>query len=391
MTSMVEMGLIGDPFALVPTAKVVHWAGRPEVRDLLLDIARSVRIDDSGLSEFVVLHGDWGAGKTHALRYLLTAINDTEKNDFESLALYVAKIKVGPKLSFLELYKRLMQDIGPMRIREIARTMRARVDAAAESLSSTLSPNEVFRISQEEGGFQRLALESCPPEDQPMIRLLLAIAEGNDTALAFLGGGKAPPSHSGFTQPVSTDFDAVHVFATFCRAITQSIGEQPPVFKAVHLLVDEAEDALQAKAAEQSELWGSIRELVNQVPYGMALLLAFTAEAAFLEAVMPEAVLERTTRRNIELQALDPLEAKEFLREHLAHYRPPGFQRPEPYYPFTEDSVDVVLEREPILVPRKMFRNLRQILNRAVKKEGIAPGEMIDGRLAVDIIEGLGL
>ena len=82
--------------------------------------------------------------------------------------------------------------------------------------------------------------------------------------------------------------------------------------------MDEVEDALLAKAPEQSEMWGSIRELVNRVPYRMALLLAMTGEAAYLEAVMPPAVLERTTRKNIELQALEPSEAKVFI--------PPAFR-----------------------------------------------------------------
>lgn len=391
MSNLLDFGLAGDPFALVPTAKVTHWAGRAEVRDLLLDVAHSVRIDEIGLSEFVIIHGDWGAGKTHALRYLFTTVNETEAQDFRSLAIYMPKIKVGQKLSFQEVYKRIVQDLGMARFRDIGQGLKRRVDAAAQALSASLTPQEVHDIHERGGGIKPRVIEACPPEDQPMLRLLLDLADGDEDAFSFLVGNRALPRSSGFTHQISTDFDAAHVFGSLCRAITLPIGEQEPVYKAVHLLIDEAEDALQAKAAEQAELWGAIREIVNQVPYRMALLIAFTAEAAFLEAVMPEAVLERTTRRNIELQALDINEAKEFLRDHLAFHRPEGFNTPTPYYPFTEDAIDIVLEREPILVPRKLFRHLRQILNRAIKREDLAPGDEIDAGMAAEIIASIGI
>jgi hypothetical protein len=55
---------------LVPGQKVTIWAGYEDVKRELLDVVDSCRSDRVGLSEFVVLHGEYGTGKSHDLRYL---------------------------------------------------------------------------------------------------------------------------------------------------------------------------------------------------------------------------------------------------------------------------------------------------------------------------------
>ncbi len=69
-----DFDLRQDPFPIAPESSVVNWAGDQEIRDELVDIVKGVRASDIGVSEFVVLHGEFGAGKSHALRYLRTKI-----------------------------------------------------------------------------------------------------------------------------------------------------------------------------------------------------------------------------------------------------------------------------------------------------------------------------
>ena len=80
MTDTLQLAkLTSNPFTLVPGRRVTVWAGYKELQQQLLDIVKSCRSDQVGLSEFVVLHGDYGAGKSHALRYLEYWITDAKR------------------------------------------------------------------------------------------------------------------------------------------------------------------------------------------------------------------------------------------------------------------------------------------------------------------------
>ena len=110
-----------------------------------------------------------------------------------------------------------------------------------------------------------------------------------------------------------------------------------------------------------------------------------------LEAVMPMAIAERTSRQNIELQALEVDEAKDFVKSQMANFRLEDFVPPQPFYPFSEDAIDYILEQIVILVPRKMFRALRMVLERAIRREGLQAGDEINAEMAEDIILSVGI
>jgi type II secretory pathway predicted ATPase ExeA len=101
MSDMSGYGLTENPFSLLPSTRITKWAGRKEVKNQLLDIVKSVLATDTGVSEFVFLHGSFGAGKSHALRFLATQINDVNAASFNSNAIYVPKVKLSEKISFL--------------------------------------------------------------------------------------------------------------------------------------------------------------------------------------------------------------------------------------------------------------------------------------------------
>src|SRR5687768_10414751 len=103
-----DFDLTQDPFPIVPDGPVHNWAGREELKLDLVDIVKGVRGRDIGITEFVVLHGEYGAGKSHALRYLRTLIAE-DKNEFNSLAIYLEGPRVANKLNFLELQRHIIK------------------------------------------------------------------------------------------------------------------------------------------------------------------------------------------------------------------------------------------------------------------------------------------
>lgn len=112
-----------------------------------------------------------------------------------------------------------------------------------------------------------------------------------------------------------------------------------------------------------------------------------TADAALIEAVLPASILQRLSRKYIELSDLTPALAKEFLAQHLSELRTEGFQAPQPYYPFAEAAIDLIIDRIVGLTPRSMFRSLRAVLERAIRKHGLEPGQEIDAGLAQEILD----
>lgn len=384
MTQWNDYGLREHPFPLLPGASVRNWAGMADVRRSLEDIATSVLKTDSGLSEFVVIHGSYGAGKTHALKYMTTMINEMETERYNSRAVYVPKIKLGPKISFLEVYRQIMQTLGKEFIEEVA----GRVNRCLEQEIQSRQPADPER------GFAEIRegiLNELGSDVRGMVRLLIDVDGGDQGGVRFLIEGNPGAKESGYPQAINNDFLAVQVLADLFNAMTRKIGGSGPIFNGVHLFIDEVEDILEAKNSEQVDFYASVRELVNRLPENFALLLAYSADAALLEAMMPLGLAERTTRPNIELQALEIEDARNFVAKQLGDFRPSGFEPPQAFYPFSEESVNLVLEQTVILVPRRIFRNLRQVLDRVIRREGLQPGEEVSAEVTADVLAQIGI
>ncbi len=112
ISQLSDYGFVSDPFPLVPGAKVTNWAGMSEIKQLLLDVVESVLTTDVGLSEFLILHGNYGSGKSHALRYFATLINEVDKDHYKSKTIYIKTIRLEQKITFLRLFGEVIETIG---------------------------------------------------------------------------------------------------------------------------------------------------------------------------------------------------------------------------------------------------------------------------------------
>lgn len=106
MTTPQTFKLQPNPFKALPDAEVKTWAGLQETKRVLGEIISSVRPDDLGSSEFIVLYGDWGAGKSHALRYFTHDINKRE-----GLAIYISDVGSAPDIRFDAIYPGIIEKV----------------------------------------------------------------------------------------------------------------------------------------------------------------------------------------------------------------------------------------------------------------------------------------
>lgn len=391
MLDLLGYGLAKNPFTTVPT-NVDHWSGRDREREVLLDVYQSVLYGEIGLSEFIILVGEWGSGKTHALEYFRQFVNG-ERSDMKAKSILVPKVKLGPKVSWLELYRHIVkQQLGRGFFTDVAANFSRLVERCAEDSSNAFEQQEFRRLVRKDPQhFSNSVVSGLAPEDQPYAKLLIEVDKGDEMALNYLTEGRSGLQGIDLPTQINNDYNAVQVLAGILRVMTLPIGDQPPVYRGVHLAIDEAEELLEVKMTEQAEFWFGTRELINRVPERMALLLAFSADVPMLEAIISPAVYDRTTRNNVTFESFTSEDAKEFVRTQLEYCRPQGYTGVQPFHPFTARAVDYILEQTISLVPRKIFLRLRQVLERGIRHEGLRKGEEIDRVLAEEIMLKMGI
>ena len=352
-----KFGLSTSPFSLTPDADVRFWAGLPESKRALEDVIVSVRNDDVGSSEFVLLNGAFGAGKSHALRYFAKQARETD-----GISIYLEDILATPKVTFSALAKRLTDSIGRDALHKLVRSVK---DAIRQSREATNAQQQVE--VDDHAIIRRFVAES----DQDTVRHILAHSE--------------IPSLVG-----RDDYDVVRRLASVLRLSTSRIGENEPAFQAAYLFLDEVEALADQAAAVQTAFFASLRSLINALPDHFALVLSFSMPTGVLESYVPPPIWERMTRPTIEIAQLSVEEATQFVEEYLACVRPDAaYVPPHPFYPFSQDALLSIFEQETALVPRRLLNHQRRVWERAARHELVMEGEEISREDAERILQAV--
>lgn len=370
-----------DPFAIVPDYDVDNWAGNKELREDLIDIVLGVRSRDVGSSEFVVLHGELGSGKSHAMRYLKTYIEKNE-NEFRSLPIYVERPRVAPKLNFLELYKYIITEIGKNEVTEICKKVDQQIEEAAKAKAA--EANMELSSQHNLGTFQSMVLNEHKGISN-MLALLQHGASNNGEVFDFLTGKTQCPCN-GYEGKIDSDFMAAKVLGEFFNTLTSKLSNVESVYESVYLFVDECEILFDAKVTESDPVFSGIRELINSVPYGLGIMLSFSAATALIEAYMPQHLLKRMTYSFIEIPMLENSEAVNFIEDQLDWFRTENSKYEGSLYPFSNEAIDYIVEHQTTLTPRNLFRDCRRVLDRAIRRHDLTPGEYISLEIAEEIL-----
>ena len=376
-----EFGMRQDPFPIVPDGPVQNWAGRAELRDDLVDLVKGVRASDIGVSEFGVLWGEFGAGKSHALRYLKTLI-DVEQEEFQSTAIYLERPRVANKLNFLELHKYIVGHLGRDRVKGVCRRVRELTDRTGDEIAQAAGVDVGDRSS-----FVEAAIKRLPSGDRNMVRLLRRGAEEGSRVFEFLAGEEKCDGDE-YEGKVDSDFIAAKVLADYFRVTTSELRSNERINQAVYLFVDEMEMLTEAKATESELVFSGLREVINGLPYRFGLLVSFTAATALIEAVMPQHLLTRMTRPYIEVPVLDDVDAKEFLRTQMDFFRSADSCHRGTLYPFEEEAIDFVIGNSTNLTPRGLFVDCKRVLERSIRRYGLEQGDLIEREMAERILVG---
>lgn len=374
--------LTSNPFTLVPTDPVTTWAGYSDLKSTLLDTVQSCRSDQVGLSEFAILYGELGTGKSHALRYLRHVISEQEEEQYSAPCVYLETLKLAANVNFLALYKKVMDQLIP-HIRETAGWL----DIVIEDTARQRVPNG--RRSEQDEEIDRIyANPEVTPGYPPLARLLRGINSGSTEALSVLlgeklSGGNAMKKYDGFgmTGAVDSEYDATRclgAYVNLCTRGTRALreGEVMARNKAFYFFFDELEIIADFRPQEALSINQGLRDLINACPENCCFLFGMTGDVRGIYGLLTQAVIRRMSRDPLEIQPLSTDDAVDFLKQVLRAHRSDADDPDE--YPFLEEALMSIAEVTQIKTPSELFRGCRRVLEKSVLTGALSEGGVID-------------
>jgi Cdc6-like AAA superfamily ATPase len=361
---LVTAKLIKIPFTLVPGEKVTVWAGYKELRSQLLKIIEASRTDRVGLSEFVILYGQIGTGKSHAMRYLRNWIENENKDEFQSPVVYLESLKLGPKVDFVKIYRQIIMALNDHFIETAAW-----FDDLIESQLPNIGTEERAKVKDENYHDKKIT-----PTFPQLPLLLRGIKKNDESAKKILLGDNEkslPFRDFGLNEPLNNEFYATKVLGAYLNLCTrgpQGFGENviPGRNKAFYFFIDEIELMLDFKPAEAVSINEGLRDLINACPENMCLIFGMTGDVRELGAILDRYVMNRMSREPIEIPSMDTEQAVTFLKEVLKSCRRDPMDPDE--YPFREDALRKIAEETTEKTARRLFQTCRRVLEQAVRE-----------------------
>jgi len=378
--------LTSNPFTLVPGRRVTVWAGYPELQQQLIDIVESCRSDRVGLSEFVVLHGDYGAGKSHALRYLDYWITEARRDEFQAAVVYLETPKVAPTMNFVAIYRKIIENL-TAHIRETSEWLDMAIEDAVRKEKPGARRDELDIAIDE-----KYRDPNITPSFPPLALLLKGIKENKADAMSLLSGvtpRSARLDTYDLIRPIDTEYDAVKslgAYVNLCTRGTSALSEGDVLArsKAFYFLLDEIETILDFKPAEALSINQGLRDLINACPENCCFLLGMSGDARNVFAIFTTPVMRRMSRNPIAIEPLETEQAVSFLKAVLKGYRSDPDDPDE--YPFREDALRKIAEETQNKTAAELFRSCRRVLEKAVLANRLTAGGWIEATDAEEFL-----
>jgi hypothetical protein len=336
-----------NPFRSNPTQesdpRMDIWVGYGrEKEQFWRQLVRS-RADQIGNANLVLLYGDLGTGKSHALFWAKYQILVALKDDFNSVAYYVQTLrKDAGKITFAGAFREdivgkssLVSDVRHFRqfleecIIEYKRDHGLGPEVTKEVvLEKLLHSIELFNFGKE--------ILRCETEEQ--VRDLLL------------------PPRLGDYQAMMTLTKLINLFVFEIK-----VPSRPRRFKnGAYLFIDELDLLTTATAKEARDVNELLRHIYDNCPNSFCMVLAFTATAAELNILFSPFVLSRVSRQ-IVMNFLQLDEAKLFIKGILDTARIDVSKRAG-FFPFEDDTIHGIVSQIVSITPRKVINAMQQIL-----------------------------
>lgn len=330
------------------------WVGYEKQRHQLMKYLSRSKADQVGNTNFIMIYGDYGVGKSHALLWARYQIHHSQKSEFDAICYLIPTLKKDKgKLTFAgafvdDLVHRcgLHNDVFEFRNFLDMSILRYR---DANHAGATVTNEEIVDKLGFPAELGTLAKEIYRASTTELIYRLL-IPKG------------------------LTDYQATALFSRLVNLFVFGIeinGQITRFKKAVYLMIDELDELLNVSAKEARDVNDMLRHIYDWCPNCFGLVIALSAESASFSAIFEQYILGRI-QRQIQMEELGKEDAMEFVRKILDAARLTSNVRKSDYFPFEESAVEAVVAQLRQITPRKIVNTMQEVLEE-VRLAGLDP------------------
>lgn len=322
------------------------WAGQAQERMQLEKFLSRSRADQVGNSNLVLLHGDWGTGKSHALLWGTQWLRKITAGG-ASAAYYIPTLKkdkgrtsfAGAFVEDLVAKTTLLEDV--IEYRQYLKTQMSKY-REENSINAKVPDDEIIE-------------KIIPAVELYNFAKELDRREGEDIRAFLMPKGL-------------TDYQAMVTFTRIVNLFVYEIrfkNELRRFRQSVHLMIDELDILRQATTKEILEVNDLIRHLYDLCPNCFGLVLAVSAEQELLSSMFADYILTRVNRQ-IEFKPFDRATSFEFVTQIMDENRKDRDDLTRKgAYPFTDEALDAVLGQLTFRTPRKVVNVMQQVIEEA--------------------------
>ncbi|QQP99556.1 hypothetical protein [Lysobacter enzymogenes] len=336
--------LTENPFTENPAVasheKASVWVGYEKEQERLTRVLTQARSDQLGSTRFFLMYGGFGTGKSHALLWAQNLIMHQRRDEFNACAYFIRSLKTqGGKFSFHRAFQEFVINQSDL--------------LADLEMFSHFLEDRISLYKREHG---------IPSHEDPKKVITQIFGSPELVNLAVKLYEANTKSELSAAIQVNDDFDSVLRFTSLVKLFTFNIPS-PTVpdnrFKrAVYLFIDELDDLMGASSKEGRLVNDHLRHLYDSCQGCFGLGIAISAELSELSAFFMDYVLTRIDRM-IAMSLLDKKQAVDFIKGMLATRR---VAVSDPFYPFTEETVEHLVDQIVQLTPRKLVKAMYETI-----------------------------
>lgn len=350
-------------FAADPRASI--WVGYEKQKKQLYKYLRRSLADQVGNANFLMLYGNYGTGKSHALLWAQNRILHDEKNTFDSVCYFIPTLRKDQgKLTFAGAF---LDDI-------VAKSdLLANVKAYHNFLTECIS---LCRTAH--------SLDHQVPAEK-VIEILITPVELNNFAKEIYHCQQEEDFLKLIAPKTLTDYQAMTIFTRlvnlFVHEMEISDTEKRRFKKGAYLFIDELDDLERASVKEAREVNDILRHIYDNCPNCFCMVIALSAEISQLAVLFFDYILSRI-HRQIELVVLDKDDAVAFVHEILNCNRvnPDG---ESDFFPFEKAAIQTIASQLTEITPRKIVTTMQQV----IEEVRLAGHDPADGPVSVDFLD----
>lgn len=341
-------------FAADPRAGI--WVGYEKQKKQLDKYLKRSLADQVGNANFIMLYGNYGTGKSHALLWAQNTILHDKKEFFDSVCYFIPTLRKDKgKLTFAGAY---LDDI----------VAKSDLMANAQAYHNYLT--ECIALCRSAHGHGH----DVPAER--IIEILIPPVELNNFAKEIYHCQKEEDFIKLIAPKTLTDYQAMMIFTRLVNLFVHEMKipdtNNKRFKKGAYLFIDELDDLERASPKEAREVNDVLRHIYDNCPNCFCMVIALSAEISQLAALFFDYILSRI-QRQIELLVLDKGDAVSFVREILNSNRvdPDG---EGDFFPFEEAAIDTIVSQLTEITPRKIVTTMQQVIEE-VRLAGHDPAE----------------